>query len=111
MQIFYTQSFAEAKECDKNTACALPYLNIIGESAVPMSQLVISGKKYVIEDPIAGFDFLFKSYLALSINYPDECKHLWLFVQKSIYNVHKDSDLQLSNLATFINDIDNISVE
>lgn len=108
-QVCFTQSIAEAEEKDKHTTDALPYLYMIGESTIPESHLVISGKKFVIQDPIEAFDLLFKSYVALSLNYPDEWKHVWLFIQKSIYNVHKDSDLKLSNVSTLINDISKVS--
>lgn len=76
-----------------------------------VSQLVMYGKKFIIEDPIAGFDLMFKSFLALSLSYPDECKHLWLFVQKCVYNIHRNSDLKLSNVTTLINDISNVAAE
>lgn len=76
-----------------------------------IAQVNIGGKSFLIEDPIAGFEVIFKTFLALRSKYPDECKHLWLFIQKAVFGVSTKFDVKLSNVETFVQEISIIVID
>lgn len=63
------------------------------------------GNNSYIQNTISGFETLFKSFLALKSEYPDETKHIWQFIQKVVYEIETGDDNQLASVKTFIEDL------
>lgn len=49
--------------------------------------------KYTFEDPVKAVETAFLIYWALNIEYPEESKVVWTFVQKYIFGLSTIEDL------------------
>lgn len=82
-----------------------PRLYFLGKLPELMATVVIGNNKYT-QKAISGFETLFKSYLALKVEYPDETKHIWQFIQNEVYEIDTgEKDKQLASVRTFIDDL------
>lgn len=62
---------------------------------------------YKTDNIVIGLDICFKLFHVLDLEYPDECKNVWMFLQDFIYDIPlKDSDKN-TTLATILTDIKN----
>jgi len=70
-----------------------PQLVVIGPIENPRQYLiVIDNFHYDVPSPLKAVEVLFKIYQALHARYPPEADHLWLFIQKGIYDISTKYD-------------------
>lgn len=71
-----------------------PYIIIEGDSLVKYRAcyLVIDNIRYSYNDAQKAFDTLFKVYHVLNAAYPLPSEHLYLLIQKSVYDISLKND-------------------
>ncbi|KAB0803170.1 hypothetical protein PPYR_00140 [Photinus pyralis] len=67
--------------------------------------IVLYGKKFVVNSSIRVLELLYKVIHALNLEYPIECKHIWLFIQEIVFKTVTTS--KHSSTACVIADISN----
>lgn len=84
---------------------------IFGDLQKASAHIYFADQKYHIENALVGFDTLFKCFLGLNCNYPDETLHVWQFIQSEIYGIEAKNNKPTATVLTFIQDIRNTVVD
>jgi len=75
-----------------------PYIIVVGPIVnVSNSYVTIDEVLYSTESTLEALDVCFKAFHVLKINYPNASKHLWMFIQKGLYNFCTQWDMSFSN--------------
>ena len=84
-----------------------PYILIAGDTRYKIQDiyLCIDKNKYQMPDLSTAIDICFKSFQVFHAKYPDQGEHLWLLIQKAIYNIHTKWDARISLVSQILNDI------
>lgn len=91
-------------EANKDNALVLkPRLYLVGDLSKPSANIRIGSNNYNIKNAVIGFEILFKSFLALKCQYPEETKHIWQFIETELYDIESGSK-QVPNVKAFIQD-------
>lgn len=83
---------------------------LVGDIIKPSASIYISDKSYSIENPITGFEILFRAFLSLNCDFPAQSHHVWEFVQKIIYDFPSSTKKRIASVETFMQDIRNIVI-
>ena len=76
-----------------------PFILAVGNDVQNLKEIFvyIDGMKYCMDSPLQALDVCFKSFLALNAQYPKTGQQIWNFIQKYIYNIHTDVDVESSS--------------
>lgn len=75
-----------------------PYVIVVGSiKNVSDSYVTIDEVLYSTESTLEAFDICFKAFHVLKIDYPDASKHLWMLIQKGLYQFYTEWDISFSN--------------
>lgn len=67
------------------------------------TKVYVFGQLYCFTDIFTAFDFCFKTFFALNVQYPKISAVLWYIVQKLVYNkCHTDDNNNLSTTAEIL---------
>lgn len=72
-----------------------PFPAIVGKDlqSIEKSFVIIQpNERYIVDSPQEAIDVTFKAIHALSVEYPPECKSMWLLIQQKIYKVYTEFD-------------------
>lgn len=83
-----------------------PKVYLIGKEKIT-GIVVLDDFKYSLSNPIEAVDVCFKLFWALNLKYPLECKAVWYLIQKLIYGISSEFDVQNASVETLLNDIKN----
>lgn len=76
----------------------------------PIAVVKVLQHRYLFDNPIDGIDCCFKALWALNCSYTPKCAHIWLFLQKSIYNISYSNEKVPSGVLTLLNELQNVSL-
>ncbi|CAH0562823.1 unnamed protein product [Brassicogethes aeneus] len=82
-----------------------PFIVCIGEQTITSSFVVIDDIKYKLETPIKALDVAFKVFHTVNAEYPAECQHVWLLIQRLVYNINTAYDKPSSATTALITDL------
>ncbi|XP_030762270.1 uncharacterized protein LOC115887090 [Sitophilus oryzae] len=87
-----------------------PFVIIEGASYNNISNVYVSFNNilYKVNSVLKGVDTCFQIITIFDLKYPYEAEHVWLFLQKSVYNIHTKYD-NIPNILDIINKIKNRS--
>lgn len=87
-----------------------PRVTIIGDTINSIESIYVSfgDTVYNFIDVLKAVEACFHLYTAFGIEYPQESNHLWLFLQKSVYEIETPKDLPNSLVETLINDLNHL---
>ena len=74
-----------------------PQIKQIGTLKKSSIYVYINGHKYRMVNLMGAVDFCFKTFYALDAQYPADCKIIWYFLQKYVFEV-KNSDSETDDL-------------
>ncbi|KAI4465077.1 hypothetical protein MML48_3g00004898 [Holotrichia oblita] len=88
-----------------------PYVMVVGPSinTIINTYMVIDDNIYKVTSVLRGVDICFKTFHVLQAHYPVESEHLWLFLQKYIFNISTAWDKNIPALNTFIAELSHIN--
>lgn len=87
--------------------CVQPSVYLVGDnvSNIDASYVAIDSVLYKLETPLSAVDCCFKVFWALNAKYPPESQHIWLLIQKLVYNIVTKQDKNLTSVNTIITDL------
>lgn len=85
-----------------------PIVFIVGESLdeITASYVAIEDVLYKFNSVFEAFSVGFKLIHGLQIKYPDQCKHVWMFLQKLLFKIETNEQEYVS-INTLISDLKN----
>ena len=71
-----------------------PFVAAIGRpKQLPRQYLIIIDKQtYETKSAVEALDACFKIFFAVNSKYPSECRHLWLIIQRCVYQYEDPAD-------------------
>jgi len=69
-----------------------PVLVVVGSETVEEVAVYVNNIKYLALNIVRGLDMLFKTYMALNLEYSCENKNVLLFIQLHIFEIHTKYD-------------------
>lgn len=84
-----------------------PKIFLVGDSekTISIAYVEICGKRLIFENPMKAIEVCFHCYMGMNIKYPKYSYHVWILVQKLIFNVNTQWDNELPSITTLINDL------
>lgn len=81
-----------------------PFPVIVGSIANIRQCLVIfENQRWIVPSPLEALDICYKVNGALDTHYPPESRHIWLFIQRTVYELVSKTDYQEDpSLSSFI---------
>ncbi|XP_071837036.1 uncharacterized protein [Apostichopus japonicus] len=81
-------------ECRNHSVTWQPQVVVIGTSVLDVQQVFVflNNIVYSVPSVVKGIDVCFKTFQVFNIEYPLECKSLWTFLQRGIYNIETQYD-------------------
>lgn len=67
--------------------------------------MCVAGHTYIFKNSLEALNTCFNIFIGINIKYPPNCEHVWLFIQKAIYNVTTEHDRLIPAVVTLINDV------
>lgn len=85
-----------------------PIVIIIGETLDEIfeSYVLIEDVLYKFKTIFEAVDMCFKIIHGLKLRYPDQSKHIWIFLQKVIFNI-ETSEQEYISINAFISELQN----
>ena len=68
--------------------------------------VLVNDFKYSFDSLVCAVEFCFKSFKAFQLDFPDTCKHVWVFLQKRPYKVVLEKGLTLSCVDELVRKLD-----
>lgn len=63
---------------------------------------------YKVPSVLYGVDVCFKSYFVLNCKYPPESEHIWLIIQKAVFEINTSLDKRIPIVHQVLNDLEKI---
>lgn len=91
------------KKALHNKQCVQPFLiKCRGEEPLPTYYLVIDKVRYKFSSAAKAFDILFKCYHIFHATYPPAAAHLYLLIQRCVYNIETKYDKVVPYIADLL---------
>lgn len=76
-----------------------PFLIIVGFiEDVQDVYVCIDNKLYTVQGLLHGLDICFKTFHVFNLEYPLASEHLWILIQKGIYNINLPYDAHITSI-------------
>lgn len=86
-----------------------PYIIVVGnEDSITAAYVCINSTLWKVGSVLQAVDVCFKSFFALDVEYPAQAYHLWLFVQRALYDIYLLGERSVTNVTTLINRLNQI---
>jgi hypothetical protein len=82
-----------------------PLVVCVGAETVTSCFVIIDDIKYQLETPIRAVDIAFKIFHTVNAAYPAESQHVWLLIQRLVYDIITPYDILSSATAALISDL------
>lgn len=84
-----------------------PLVVFVGPITNVVSYLVIvENTRYAMPTALKAVDLCFKSFFALNLKYPTECRHVWTFLQTYVYSIQGQGEQSFVSVNRFISLLD-----
>lgn len=95
-----------------NKKVNLPYIVVVGQHLQTISDcyVIIQNNIYKGVDVLQCMDFVFKAFHALDTEYPPESEHIWLLIQKYIFEIETKWDKKIPRVSTLFSELKGNSV-
>lgn len=77
-----------------------PRIIFIGNMNELSAYVTLCGKKYFFKNPLEAIESCFNIFMALNVKYPAETKVIWNFVQRYIFKISTQHDLNNIGIKT-----------
>jgi len=103
----YVQIQNRIDHCFNTKQKLQPFICIIGSNFVSCDEFYVYyfGTYYKFNNIVRAVDICFKIFQVLNLNYPHQSELVWTFIQKFIFQIDLNSDVQCSSLASLISDL------
>lgn len=79
-----------------------PCVVLVGQelSSIQKSYVSFNHVLWSVGSPGDAIDTLFKAFFTFNLQYPVDCEHLWLVIQKHVYEIAKRGDKKIAAVTT-----------
>lgn len=84
-----------------------PTLVFVGPtlSNITASYVQIDTVRYEFRTPLKALDTCFKAFYALDAEYQEECRAIWLFIQKYFYDLYLKEDNNIPRVTSILSSL------
>ncbi|XP_066590164.1 uncharacterized protein [Prorops nasuta] len=84
-----------------------PFVMVIGPTIgkIISAYICVNEIMYLAENVLKAIDICFKIFFVLNIQYSPESEHIWLLIQKYIYNINSNCDKKCSLVNEILSDL------
>lgn len=89
----------EKKKLKKYKLSYQPRIILVGKdfNALESISISVDSHQYQAKSILEAIDHCYKLFYVLNIEYPRECQHTWLLLQKFLFNVWTEEDEKVCN--------------
>jgi len=102
----------KTKKAQRLQQTVQPYMIFVceteSENQISAFYVIVNNHIFKVESGLKAVDICFKSFFALNLNYPDESKQVWYFIQKYFYNIETKYDKCYQNVNNLIHDLNTV---
>lgn len=80
-------------------------------TGIEAAYVLVNDNLYTVNSSLEAIHLCFKIFIALDCAYPERASPLWIFIQKSLYNIHFKSDVCSRSLTGLIGEVTHIITE
>ncbi|XP_031329430.1 uncharacterized protein LOC116179317 [Photinus pyralis] len=103
---------AREQKCVRLKLTEQPSAIIVGDIEQPIKYLVkINAHVYEVESLLKALDLCFKACFALNAKYPVESQQCFTYIQKHIYGIHTEFDVNFVAVSSVKSDLDAILID
>lgn len=86
------------------SATVQPYVIVVGDvdNSITAAYVCINSNLWKVGSVLQAVDVCFKSFFALDAEYQVQVYHLWLFVQRALYDIYLLGERSVTNVTTLI---------
>lgn len=86
------------------SAAVQPYIIVVGnvEDSITVAYVCINSNLWKVGSVLQAVDVCFKSFFVLDAEYQVQAYHLWLFVQRALYDIYLLGERSVTNVTTLI---------
>lgn len=87
-----------------------PILIFVGPNLfnITASYVQVNTVRYQFSTPLAALDTCFKTFYALDAAYQEECRPIWLFIQRYFYDIHHKKHNNIHRITNVINSLNGL---
>lgn len=85
-----------------------PKVFVIGTLDECIGCVIVDNIKYIFNEPLEAVDTCFKIFWVLNLEYPSECNHCWLFIQKAVHQINGVVKNISAGVETLIKDLQHV---
>lgn len=102
---------AQSRAIDLNLPIQ-PFLIIVGSiEDVQDVYVCIDNELYKVQGLLQGLDICFKIFHVFNLEYPMASEHLWILIQKGIYNINLPCDARITSIEHVLKQLRNTAEE
>ncbi len=94
----------EKAQCSVDKTTIRPILTLIG-NPISVAYYWLADHKFTFECPLEALENLFLHYMVLYLKYPDKSIHVWNYIQRGIFEIVNENDINLPSIERLINDL------
>lgn len=85
----------------------MPRIYLIGDCirTVSFAYMDFYGRRHIFQNPLQAIEVCFRCFMGSYTKYPKSCEHVWLFLQKLIFQISTPEDAIIPCTNTLINDL------
>ena len=72
-------------------------------SEITASYVSLKHDFWKTDTPLEALDLTFKFYRVFNLSFPIDCEHLWMIIQKSVYEIETPLDKKISSVSSLTN--------
>lgn len=93
-------------------ATVQPYIIVVGdvENAITAAYVCINNNLWKLGSVLQAVDVCFKSFFVFDAEYQVQAYHLWLFVQRALYDIYLLGERSITNVTTLIGRLNQIEL-
>ncbi|KYN17770.1 hypothetical protein ALC57_09940 [Trachymyrmex cornetzi] len=94
------------------SATVQPYIIIIGnvENSITAAYVCINSTLWKVGSVLQAVDICFKSFFTFDVEYQIEAYHIWLFIQRALYDVYLVGERSVTIVTTLISRLNQIAL-
>lgn len=94
------------------SATVQPFIILVGnvEDSITATYVCINNNLWKVGSLLQAIDVCFKSFFVLDTEYQAEAYHLWLFVQRALYDIYLLNERSVSNVTTLVSRLNQIKL-
>lgn len=94
------------------SATVQPYIIVVGnvEDSITAVYVCVNNNLWKLGSILQAVDVCFKSFFVFNAEYQVQAYHLWLFIQRALYDIYLVGERSVTNVTTLIDRLNQIII-